>query len=230
MVGALLFDLDGTLIDTEAQTDESITRVVAAHGVADFSLATSETHGRTWNHIANVIKERTGLAVPLRQLIDDLQTTWNLATDHARFVPGAAEALRAAASAQLALGVVSSSPRNVINRFLDRLGIADLINANARIGGDDVTRGKPDPQGYLEAATRLAVAAHDCLVFEDSLAGLQAAKAAGMWSMYVTCCAGEDPNLSALATARCTDYEALPATFWNELRAGRIDLAGRAYA
>jgi HAD superfamily hydrolase (TIGR01509 family) len=230
MVSALLFDLDGTLIDTEEQTDDSIARVVAAHGVPGFSLPASETHGRTWNHIANIIIERTGLAVPPPQLIDELQSAWNLATDRARFVPGAAEALRAAARAQLALSVVSSSPRLVINRFLDRLGVADLIGNDARIGGDDVTRGKPEPQGYIEAASRLGIAADQCLVFEDSLAGLQAAQAAGMRSMYVTCCAGEDPNLVALATARCTDYQALPATFWSDLHAGQIDLAGRAYS
>jgi mannitol-1-/sugar-/sorbitol-6-phosphatase len=230
VVTALLLDLDGTLIDTEVQTDESITSVVARHGVAGFSLPASETHGRTWEHIAKVIISRAGLTVAPQMLVDELQSAWNLATDHARYVPGAADALRAAANAQLALSVVSSSPRLVIDRFLDRLRVSDLIGPFARIGGDNVTRGKPDPQGYLEAAARLKSLPRHCLVFEDSLAGLQAANAAGMRSMYVSCCAGEDLTLAALATARCRDYQALPLTFWDDLRAGRIDLDGRAYS
>lgn len=228
-VRAVLFDLDGTLVDSEIHTDRAICAVTARHGIADFTLPHSETRGRTWANVADAIRARTSIDRSTAELADELLTLWiDLAADVSP-IPGAPEALRSAAATGLKLGVVSSSPRAVIDSFLDRLGVADCIDRRARIGGDAVQNGKPDPEGFLLAARALDVEPAETLVFEDSQAGLLAARAAGMRSVFVTCCASDIAANAALATANCVDYRALPSRFWSELADGYPDLAGRSF-
>ena len=228
-VRALLFDLDGTLINTEMHTDAAVPAVMARYGMENFQLPHTETHGRTWTHVAETIRARTGIGVPAGELATALLEHWNNSVTEVQPIPGAPQALRAAAAAGLRLAVVSSSPRSVIDNFLTRLGLADCVAANARIGADSVHVGKPDPECFLIAARALDVAPATALVFEDSVAGLQAARAAGMRSMFVTSCAVDIPANKALATASFTDYESLPPGFWAQLAAGELDLRGRSY-
>jgi sugar-phosphatase len=228
-VRALLFDLDGTLVDTESNTDQTVEAVVARHGIAGFALPHSETRGRTWAHVAEVIRARTQLDVPTAVLNAELLAHWNALTADAQPVPGASDALRAAAARNLKLAVVSSSPRAVIERFLERLGVAHLVDARARIGGDDVRNSKPDPEGFLMAARALEVDPDEALVFEDSRAGLLAARAAGMRSMFITCCAGDIAENAALATASFTHYGTLPPSFWDQLVSGSANFTGRSF-
>jgi HAD superfamily hydrolase (TIGR01509 family) len=228
-VRAVLFDLDGTLMDSETQTDQAVTAVAGRHGVADFSLPPDETHGRTWEHVADAVRARARIAVPAATLVAEMLDYWNAATADAKPVPGAPEAVHAAFASGLRLAVVSSSPRSVIDRFLDRLGIGGCIEERARIGADSVRRSKPDPEGFLLAAHALGAAPADSLVFEDSRAGLVAAQRAGMRSMFVSCCAADLAAGHALATAACSDYRALPPRFWEGLVDGSLDLEGRSY-
>jgi sugar-phosphatase len=228
-VRAALFDLDGTLVDSEIHTDEAIRVVAARHGVEGFSLPHTETRGRTWGHVADAMLRGARIEADRDALAAELLEYWTVIAADVTPVPGAPEAIREA-SRHLALGLVSSSPRAVIDRFLERLGVADCIQPRARIGGDAVTASKPDPQGYLMGARALGVEAADALVFEDSRAGLLAAGAAGMRSMFVTCCAADIPGNSALATARCTDYRSLPPHFWERIAGGSLDFDGQAYA
>ena len=229
-VRALLFDLDGTLVDTENQTDQAIDAVVSGHGISGFVLPHFETRGRTWVHVAETIRARTGIDIPVAALTAELLSHWNSVTANAVPIPGAPQALRAAAAAGLKLAVVSSSPRAVINRFVEQLGVAPVVGTAARIGGDDVQRGKPDPEGFVMAARALEVDPAEALVFEDSRAGLLAARAAGMRSMFITCCAGDTAGNAALATTSFTDYRSLPPELWGELVAGSVDLSTRTFA
>lgn len=228
-VRAALFDMDGTLIDSEVHTDTAIRVIGERHGVAAFALPHTETRGRTWGHIASVLKTRAGLATDAPALADELLLYWSVIAANVTPVPGAPLALREAAR-RLKLGVVSSSPRAVIDRFLARLGVDDCIDRAARIGGDDVRASKPDPDGYLQGARALGVVPAESLVFEDSQAGLLAAKAAGMRSMFITCCAADIPGNTALATASTRDYLSLPPRFWAQLADGSLELAGQVYA
>lgn len=229
-VRAVLFDLDGTLVDSETHTDEAITAVVARYGVPGFTLPHSETRGRTWAHVADVIRRQTGIECDAAALADELLEYWAKAVVNVTPIPGAAEAVRAAAARKLKPGVVSGSPRSVIDSFLDRLGVSDCVDQRARIGGDAVSRSKPDPEGYLLGAGALETDPAETLVFEDSQAGLLAARAAGMRSVFITCCASDIPGNTRLATASCTHYLTLPRGFWDEIADGRLELAGRSFA
>jgi sugar-phosphatase len=228
-VRAALFDLDGTLVDSEIHTDEAIRVVAARHGVEDFALPHTETRGRTWSHVANAMRAAAPIGTDGAALAAELLDYWMRIAANVTPIPGAPEALRAAAR-RLRLGVVSSSPRAVIDGFLEKLGVADCIDPRARIGGDAVRASKPDPEGFLLGAGALAVEPAEALVFEDSQAGLLAARAAGMRSVFVSCCAADVPGNTALATAACTDYRALPAGFWDAIAGGGYELAGRSFA
>ena len=208
-IEALIFDLDGTLVDTESQTDGAIDAVLARRGIYGFVLPASETRGRTWAHVAERIRVLTQTDISCAELSAELLAQWNIATARVAEVPGASEAIRAAALNNLRLSVVSSSPRSVINRFLDSLEVAQFV-------GDDVRNGKPDPEGFLTAAHILEVDPTEALVFEDSRAGLLAARAAGMRSVFVMRCAADVAENAALATAAITDYGELPYSFWTE--------------
>ena len=228
-VRGLLFDLDGTLVDTESHTDRAIETVAALHGVSGFSLPPAETRGRTWPDVAVAVRERAGISAGHDVLVRQLLEYWDLATANVRPIPGAPEALRAAAASGLPIAVVSSSPLAVILRLIDGLGVTDVIALDACVGGDGVTRGKPDPEGYLKAAAHLGIAPHEALVCEDSKAGLLAAQAAGMRSLFIMCCAADVAAYAPLATAATTDYLTLPDGFWQQLAAGTLELSGQVY-
>ncbi len=228
-VRAALFDLDGTLVDSEVHTDTAIRVVAERHGVTGYVLPPVETRGRTWAYVAQLMVGQTGLAVDAAALADELLAHWVEIAADVTPVPGAPESLREAAQ-HLSLGVVSSSPRAVIDQFIGKIGIADLVDTGARIGGDSVRASKPDPDGYLKGAHALGVPPADCLVFEDSRAGLLAAQNAGMRSMFITCCATDIAGNTALASGSFTDYTRLPPQFWARIAEGSLDIAGQSFA
>ena len=228
-VRAVLFDLDGTLINTEVHTDTTVSAVAAKYGVAGYALPHTETHGRTWMHVAETMRAQTTIRAPATELAGAMLTHWNTAVADVHEIPGAAQAIRTAATHGLKLAVVSSSPRSVIDYFMDKLQIGSCVDPRARIGGDSVRVGKPDPEGFLLAARSLGVEPADTVVFEDSRAGLLAARAAGMRSVFITCCAAELPDNAAMATATCTDYRSLPPRFWDQLASGSMDLVNKSF-
>jgi mannitol-1-/sugar-/sorbitol-6-phosphatase len=225
---AALFDLDGTLVDSEINTDHAITEVMARHGVPGVVLPAVETRGRTWADISRTLIDRHHLDVTIDVLRHELLTEWRELASGVEEIPGAGAAVRAAAR-HLGVGVVSSSPRSVIDAFLAQLGVDAALTGDARIGEESVTRSKPDPEGYLLCARRLGVDPAACIVFEDSRAGLEAARAAGMRTVFVLHRAADIEKNRVLADASISNYHALPERFWEEVASGALDLEGRSF-
>lgn len=219
-VQAVLFDLDGTLMDSEVLTDRAIARAMAECGVGDATLPPAETRGRTWGDIARALLLRyphakwgTGGFPVAADLAERMAALWVTAADDVRPIPGAAQAVVDAA-ALLRVAIVSSSPRAVIDLFLYRLGVASLFPEHARVGAEDVAHGKPHPEPYLRAAGRLGIDPADCLVFEDAVAGLQSARAAGMGTVAVLHACALPEECRAISDRAIRDYRVLPRDVW----------------
>lgn len=218
-VQAVIFDLDGTLVDSEGLTDPAIEAELRARGILGAALPPQDTRGRTWADIAQALLARYPGAGEPGELAAALERRWIALADLGIApVPGAVAAL-AQARRVLPLAVVSSSPRAVIDAFLTRIGAAEYVDEEARIGAGDVVHPKPAPDGFRLAAARLGVRAEACVVFEDSVAGLQAARAAGMTTVAVLHACAQPERCRALACRGIMDYRVLPHGLWTRLAA-----------
>lgn len=165
---AVLFDCDGVLVDSDPVVVRSWTRWAQRRGLdPDVVLAT--VHGRRAADTVAEFVEPAGREVALG-LIDALELE---DADDVTVIPGAA-ALLASIPADRWATVTSGSP--VLARA--RLVAAGLPVPEVLVTSADVTHGKPHPEGYLAAAAHLGVPADQCLVLEDSTAGIRAARAA----------------------------------------------------
>ena len=167
------------LVDSEIWWDEVRQAFAAKHGrtwdQAD-RAAVMGANSRAW---ARIMRERLDLDMPEaeieRAIVDGVVARYR--AEGAPLIDGAVEAVRRIA-ATLPVAVASSAHRAVIDAALETTGLADLFEVV--VSSDEVEHGKPAPDVYLETARRLGRAPVSCLVVEDSLNGVKAAKAAGM--------------------------------------------------
>lgn len=167
---AILFDLDGVLLDSTLAV-ERVWRRWADLRKIDPQLVMENAHGRRTIETIRIVAPK---------LDADLETSkveqMEIADkDGIVAVPGAAELLRSLPSANFA--VVTSATRALATARLQHAGL--FVPKNL-ISADDVTRGKPSPEPYLKGAALLGFAPADCLVFEDTPAGIESGKSAGM--------------------------------------------------
>jgi HAD superfamily hydrolase (TIGR01509 family) len=177
---AVLFDFDGILVDTEWAIYEAWRRTFEAHGQhlpldtytrcigSDFATWSPKTH----------LEELTGLAFDWHDLDARRQEEIMKDLTHEGPMHGVADLLGKLSAASMPMAVVSSSSHRWVDGWLEKLGLAGHFRTTVCRG--DAPRIKPAPDLFLEAAKQLAVAPEECLVIEDSLNGLKAAKAAGM--------------------------------------------------
>lgn len=176
---AWLFDLDGTLVDTERENAASIEVVLAAHGRALSDEERGFVIGHGWREIYAKLAGAGGVPLSFEALKEAAAAAKEriCERDGLRVLPGAVEFVRRAA-ARGACTIVSGSTRREIDWCIRQLGLADVLPRF--VGAEDVPRGKPAPDGYLAGARLVEAAPGDCTVFEDARAGIAAGKAAGM--------------------------------------------------
>ncbi len=169
-VRAVLFDMDGTLVNSNAAVLLVWRQWAERHGL-DGDAITASTHGR---RAGDTIRAYAPAEVDLAAEVAWLEEHELAERDGIIAVPGARELIAALPPDRVAL--VTSAPRALAAMRLER---ADVPVPAVFISAENVVRGKPDPEGYLEAARRLGVDARDCLVVEDAPAGLEAGRDAG---------------------------------------------------
>jgi HAD superfamily hydrolase (TIGR01509 family) len=178
MVEAVIFDLDGVLIDSESVWDAARRDVVAENGGAWAPSATRAMQGMSSPEWSRYLRDELG--VPLdpdeisRRVVERVLAAYERDVP---LLPGAVEAVRRLAE-RWPLGLASSANRAVIDAVLESAGLSDCFSAT--VSGDEVARGKPSPDVYLAAADKLGVAPAQAAAVEDSSNGLRAGAAAGM--------------------------------------------------
>ncbi len=200
MIRAFLFDLDGTLVQTEKMKAQAYAIAIQHLRKLDRPYqraikAYQEIIGVTQDVASQHITEKLGLEKELRPLMkyygstspaQVLRTMWTeiypkMVADPQTLRdnqwPHTVELLRISGKTCF-IGIVTGSPLKAVLHVLHSIGIESLINLI--VSGDDVQKGKPDPESYLLAAEKLGVSPEECLALEDSVNGVKAALAAGM--------------------------------------------------
>jgi HAD superfamily hydrolase (TIGR01509 family) len=175
---AVVLDLDGVLVDSEEAWDAARRELVAERGGRWKDGATHEMLGMSSTEWSRYVRDELGVAMTPEDISDDVVA--RLVAGYRRrlpLLPGAVDAVRALGE-RWPLGLASSSNRPVIALVLEETGLDGVIRA--WVSSEEVARGKPAPDVYLEAARRLGVEPARCVAVVDSSNGLRSAAAAGM--------------------------------------------------
>ncbi|HEX3515515.1 MAG TPA: HAD family phosphatase [Trebonia sp.] len=179
MIEAVVFDVDGVLIDSEPVWERVRRNFVATRGGRWPDDAQDRMMGMSTAEWSAYLSEDFGLRGLSAQQVAELVTAAMAAEYAARLplLPGAVAAVRGL-SARWPLAVASSAPKSLIDAVLDASGLRPAFAA--AVSSEEVARGKPAPDVYLEAAARLGVPPAACAAVEDSSNGLRSAAAAGL--------------------------------------------------
>jgi HAD superfamily hydrolase (TIGR01509 family) len=178
VIDAVVFDLDGVLLDSEQVWDDAREQLAKERGGRWHARAQRDMMGMSSTEWSRYMHETIGLPEPPeeinREVVERLSAIYR---EHLPVLPGAREAVERLA-ARWPLGLASSSNRELIDLTLELLGVTQLFAAT--VSSEEVARGKPAPDVYLEAARRLEVEPARAAAVEDSQNGILAAKAVAM--------------------------------------------------
>lgn len=177
---SVIFDLDGTLVDSEPNYYESGRRTLARHGVRDF---TWEEHARFIGigtlETLEILRDRYALAAPVEELLAEQNAVYlELARTGTEAFPEMRAFVERLHAARVPMAVASGSSLEAIDAVLAGTGLDALLTTV--VSAEEVAHGKPAPDVFLEAARRLGAEPADCVVVEDAAPGALAARAAGM--------------------------------------------------
>ena len=210
---AVLFDLDGTLVQSEDLYRRGTQALLDTVGRSMDELTPHERSlipGRSALQNIRFYCERFGMPGPAEELVERRMdhVCRMVEEEGVMLIPGAREILESLRLADLPVALASSSPARYVTRVLEVTALAEFFDAVKT--GDDVTHFKPHPEIFLLAAQALGIPPARCLVVEDAHSGIQAGKAAGMKVLAVD---SEQtlPEQAALADRRVPDFCGLVA-------------------
>jgi HAD superfamily hydrolase (TIGR01509 family) len=198
VIDAVIFDLDGVLLDTEELWDEVREDLARERGGRWSDRAQADMMGMSSTEWSRYMHDVVGLAEPPEEISREVvHRMLDRYAEQLPLIDGAIEAVERVA-ARWPLGLASSSNRELIDRALEVSGLARYFRAT--VSSEEVERGKPAPDVYLEAAQRLSVEPARCAAVEDSASGIRSAHAAGMRVVAIPNAAFPPPR-EALALA-----------------------------
>ena len=175
---AVVFDLDGVLLESEQVWNEAKRELVEERGGSWSEGAPRDMMGMSSPEWSAYLRDELGVDMDTAAISDDVVARLEaIYREGLPWIEGAREAVERMAAA-LPIGLASSSNREIIDLFLDLSGLRELFDVT--VSSEEVERGKPAPDVYLEAVRRLGVRPEDSVAVEDSENGIKAAKAAGM--------------------------------------------------
>jgi HAD superfamily hydrolase (TIGR01509 family) len=197
VVEAVVFDMDGVLVDSESLWDAARERVAVDHGGSWSEHAQRDMMGMSSREWSRYMHKELGVQLEpdaiSREVVGRMERLYR---KRLPLIDGAREAVERLAD--LRLGLASSANRPLIELALELAGIRQLFDAT--VSSEEVHRGKPAPDVYMEAARRLGVAPEACAAVEDSHNGILSAHAAGMRTIAIPN-PGFPPEPEALAQA-----------------------------
>ncbi|WP_144760811.1 HAD-IA family hydrolase [Curtobacterium sp. 9128] len=203
VASGVLFDMDGTLVDSTSVVEGAWGRFGAQHDLAPSTIL-AFSHGRqtidTVQHFLPDLDpaEQRRLADAL--VADEVENTHGIIE-----IPGAAAFVRRLTAAGVPVALVTSAPRDLA---LNRMRAAGVDVPTVVVTSEDVEHGKPHPDGYVRGAALLGLRADECVAFEDAPAGLQSAVASGATTVVV----GELDHDVTVGLARVRGYDGIEVT------------------
>ncbi|HEX3035477.1 MAG TPA: HAD family phosphatase [Thermodesulfobacteriota bacterium] len=190
MIKAVIFDMDGVMIDSEPLWEKTERILMAQRNIDYNPIYRDKIVGLNQNDSAKLLRETFNLPKTIEEIITErIDILLTLYEKELELVKGLTDLLEELAQKGFLLALASSSPRRAINFVLDNFSLRDFFSVI--VSGDDIQLGKPHPDIYLHTAQRLYVKPEECVVIEDSINGVKSAKAAGM-----TCIAVPDRRLN----------------------------------
>src|SRR5207249_3005730 len=176
---AVIFDLDGVLADSELWWSEIDAKLLAQYGVNYRGEYHRNVLGVSYRLAVEFYKKVFDLSVPAEGMMRQrAEIAIDFFANRVGLFPSAKRVLKELRQMNLRLAVATSSVSASVRPFLNRHNLTSLFDVI--VTGDEIERGKPQPDIYLRAAEKLSLAADECLVIEDALSGIAAAKAAKM--------------------------------------------------
>ena len=177
---AVIFDMDGVLVDSQPYHFKADIETMSEYGVVKDQKFYEKFAGTLTSDRMRILKDLFKLDIPVEEMVKKREDMILeiMAREDIKPVSGIPEFLKSIKNRGLKTAVASSSGYDLIGLILSRLGISEYFDSIT--SGNDVKRGKPDPDVFLLAAERIGVNPRECFVVEDSENGVKAAKSAGM--------------------------------------------------
>jgi len=180
MIKAVIFDMDGVLIDSEPLHFSAVEAVLNKYGIkiheGFLNKYVGDTNERVWIKMKEEFALGESIEFYIKQQVEcTIECLWR---DDYKAIGGVVELLQLLKENGYSIGIASSSPPNVIQSIIERIGINDYIEE--WVSGNEVEESKPAPFIYQRAAKVLGFEPAECVAIEDSFYGVAAAKAAGL--------------------------------------------------
>jgi len=178
-LAAVLFDLDGTLIDSERDNIESVAMAMRRLGKTLSQAERDFVIGHSWRDIYDMLVRNHGVDMPMGDLINiAVDEKQSLIQAHGfNVLPGAKQLVQRLAERGVPLAIASGSSRREVHEAIEGIGLRPFFRV--LLGAEDYAPGKPDPAPYNAAMKALGVLPQGCVVIEDALPGVRAGKSAG---------------------------------------------------
>jgi HAD superfamily hydrolase (TIGR01509 family) len=203
-IQAVIFDIDGLMLDSERVSQKSWSQVMKAAGYHLSDEIYLKMIGRTEKDVKHILADAYGADFPFEEMYRQREDRFRemIARDGIPLKPGLIDLLAQVDALGLKKAVASSTYCTLAELKLSSAGIRDYFQVV--ITGDEVVNGKPAPDLFLAAAKKIGIDPQNCLVLEDSQAGIQAAHAAGMVSILVPDMQPVEDEVSRLAYCQVT--------------------------